>query len=174
MKCFFCRRNVGGGNVFEHIEQCADIFRIIAVVHPEFRRRSDSFFKFLCQANPSFKNIIYHFSAVRGPTPSISSRMRFQETTSRGFSSTRKYATTSFTCAVSINLNPPNLRMEYLLCQLNFPDQMNEKMSGTKRLFLPVEHPSRGIQESFVQRSVTADSPFAQKQAVVKFRQIYL
>ena len=46
--------------------------------------------------------------AVASPMPGRSIRMRYQLTSSRGFSSTRRNASTSFTCAASRNLRPPH------------------------------------------------------------------
>ena len=42
------------------------------------------------------------------PMPGMSMRMRYQLTSSRGFSETRRKARTSFTCAASRNLRPPH------------------------------------------------------------------
>src|ERR1041384_1627207 len=72
------------------------------------------------------------FSADLGPIPGMSRRMRFHETTSLGFSSTRRYAIMSLTCAVSINLKPPYFTKGILLLASS-SSRSNERKEERKR-----------------------------------------
>ena len=69
--------------------------------------------------------------AFLGPTPSMSMSTRCQLTASMGLATTRKWASRSFTCAVSINLTPPRFSQRAVRdARVRSQDRMNESSTG--------------------------------------------